>query len=79
MSMQENFRTARQYIDLMLEGGISSEQLVRHYLGAIEQTDGELNAWVSVCEENAISQAQANDQLRKKGCPLAFCMESRSV
>ena len=53
----------------MLEGGISSEQLVRHYLGAIEQTDGELNAWVSVSEENAISQAQANDQLRKKGMP----------
>ena len=67
--MHDNTRTARQYIDLMLEGTISSEQLVQHYLDTIDQTDGNIRAWANVDRSNAIGQAQSMDQLRKKGMP----------
>ena len=69
MIMHENIRTARQYIDLMLQGVISSEKLVRHYLDTIDQTDSDINAWINISQRNAINQAQSLDQLRKKGMP----------
>ncbi len=68
-SMHDNTRTARQYIDLMLEGVISSEHLVVHYLDTIDQTDGDIKAWASIDRRNAIGQARSMDQLRKKGMP----------
>lgn len=67
--MHENTRTARQYVDLMLEGVISSEHLVQHYLDSIDQTDGIINAWASIDQNTAIAQARRMDQLRKKGMP----------
>ena len=67
--MHENTKTARQYIDFMLEGVISSEHLVQHYLDAVDQTDGDIGAWASIDQNNAIAQARSMDQLRKKGMP----------
>ncbi|MDE0308280.1 MAG: amidase [Acidiferrobacterales bacterium] len=67
--MHDNTRTARQYIELMLEGAMSSERLVQHCLDTIGQTDGDIKAWASLDQANAISQARSMDQLRKRGMP----------
>ena len=50
MIMHENIRTARQYIDLMLQGVISSEKLVRHYLDTIDQTDSDILSLIHISE-----------------------------
>ncbi|NQV70756.1 MAG: Asp-tRNA(Asn)/Glu-tRNA(Gln) amidotransferase subunit GatA [Pseudohongiella sp.] len=67
-------------------GDISSVELTQAYLNRIAQYNGELNAFITVCEESALEQAKAADVARAKGdtssllgIPLAhkdiFCTE----
>lgn len=45
----------------------SSEELTRHYLSRIAKLDGSLNSYITVTEEQAITEAKAADTLRANG------------
>jgi aspartyl-tRNA(Asn)/glutamyl-tRNA(Gln) amidotransferase subunit A len=67
-------------------GDISSVELTQHYLDRIKTHNADLNAFITVTEDNALKQAKAADQLLQQktagvltGIPLAhkdiFCTE----
>jgi len=62
--------SAVQAAENIRSGVISSVELVKACLQRIEDTDGEIKAWVHLDAENAIAQAQALDEIRFKGLPL---------
>ncbi len=41
---------------------VSPVELVRHYLEVIDKKDGEIKAWVTVLEDQAIEQAKSIEQ-----------------
>ena len=43
-------------------GDISSVELTQHYLDRIQSHNSQLNAYITVCEDNALEQARAADQ-----------------
>ncbi len=45
----------------------SSRELTRHFLARIRKFDGELNSFITVCDELALQQADAADALRATG------------
>jgi len=45
----------------------SSIELTRHFLNRIRQHDGALNSFITVCEEQALTQAAAADAVRAAG------------
>lgn len=45
----------------------SSRELTRHFLDRIKKHDGELNSFITVCEELALQQADAADATRAAG------------
>lgn len=48
-------------------GDISSVEITQAYLDRIAQCNGELNAFITVCEESALQQAAAADKARAGG------------
>lgn len=54
--------TIKQMSEKLHSGEITSVQLTQHYLDRISQYDGDLNAFVTVSPELAISMAEAADQ-----------------
>ncbi len=54
--------TIKQMSEKLHSGEITSVQLTQHYLDRISQYDGDLNAFVTVTPELAISMAEAADQ-----------------
>jgi aspartyl-tRNA(Asn)/glutamyl-tRNA(Gln) amidotransferase subunit A len=54
--------TIKQMNEKLHSGEITSVQLTQHYLDRISQYDGDLNAFVTVTPELAISMAEAADQ-----------------
>jgi aspartyl-tRNA(Asn)/glutamyl-tRNA(Gln) amidotransferase subunit A len=50
-------------------GALSSEELVRESLSAIERRDTLLNAFITVTAESALGQARETDRLRAQGSP----------
>lgn len=46
---------------------ISSVELTQHYLDRIKQYNAKLNAFITVCEEQALAQAKQADQDRENG------------
>lgn len=53
-------------------GDISSVELTQAYLNRIAQYNGELNAFITVCEESALEQAKAADVARANGSTKAL-------
>ncbi|MDA3807445.1 MAG: Asp-tRNA(Asn)/Glu-tRNA(Gln) amidotransferase subunit GatA [Thiomicrorhabdus sp.] len=54
--------TIKQMSEKLHSGEITSVQLTQHYLDRISQYDGDLNAFVTVTPELALSMAEAADQ-----------------
>ena len=52
------------------EGTLTSVDLVKACLARIDQTDGELKAWVHLDPEHALAQAAELDAIRQNGKPL---------
>ncbi len=48
-------------------GEFSSVELTQEYLQEIAKQNGDLNAYITVCDELALSQAQAADETRSQG------------
>ncbi len=51
-------------------GLISSVELVKACLQRIQDSDGAIKAWVHLDAEHALAQAEALDEIRRKGLPL---------
>lgn len=79
-------KTIAEQSQALASGEISSVELTRRYLDRIQQLDTELNSYITVTEELALSQAKAADEQRAAGTanvmtgiPLAhkdlFCTE----
>jgi len=51
----------------LAKGEFSSVELTQAYLQKIAQENSDLNAYVTVCEELALSQARAADEIRSQG------------
>ncbi len=62
-------KPAREYVQLIKQGVLTSESLVRHYLDVIKQTDEKIRAWVHVDPEHALDQARTLDEIRRRGQP----------
>lgn len=59
--------TIKQMSEKLHAGEITSVQLTQHYLDRISQYDAELNAFVTVTPELAISMAEAADKMLAAG------------
>ncbi len=55
------------------KGEISSVELTRAYLDRIGQLNNELNAFITICEDQALAQAGAADQRLADGDPSPVC------
>ena len=53
--------------DMLTSGEISCVELTQRYLDAIENSDKELNAYITVTPETALAQAKAVDEKLKRG------------
>jgi len=51
----------------LANGEFSSLELTQEYLRQIASENGDLNAFITVCEEQAMAQARAADEARSKG------------
>lgn len=51
----------------MASGTISSVELTQSYLSRIHEVNDSLNAFITVCDDSALEQARAADQLRANG------------
>jgi Asp-tRNA(Asn)/Glu-tRNA(Gln) amidotransferase A subunit family amidase len=62
--------TARQLIQQMTTGQLTSESVVTQCLAHIEKTDAKIKAWAHVDTDGALAQAKAMDQRRAQGKTL---------
>ena len=60
-----NTLTTSELSDLITNGNISSEELVRATLDSIQSNDSKLNSFITVNEENSIKQAKKIDKEMK--------------
>jgi len=70
MAQELTERTASELLPLLARGDVSAEALTGQFLQAIQQRDAKVRAFLHVDEGNALAQARAVDQKRKKGDPL---------
>jgi amidase len=64
------FLPALEQARLIREGELSPVELVQHYLDRIERLDPELNAYVTVCAEQALAEASSPRPGPFSGVPL---------
>jgi aspartyl-tRNA(Asn)/glutamyl-tRNA(Gln) amidotransferase subunit A len=65
MSMHEKNLT--ELVAGLRAGDYSSVELTQHFIDRIKQLDGELNSFITLCEESALEQAKAADAKLKGG------------
>ena len=53
--------------DLLRRGEVSSEELTRHFLNRISELDPKVKAYITITEEEALSQAREADKALKAG------------
>ena len=69
------FRPAIELAGMVRSGEVSARDLVEASLASIGRLNGELNAFVTLCEERAIAEADAvaaNDERPLAGVPIAI-------
>ena len=59
--------TVHELADMLERGETTSEEIVRSYFDRIKEKDGQVKAYVSTMEEEAMAQAKAIDARRKAG------------
>jgi aspartyl-tRNA(Asn)/glutamyl-tRNA(Gln) amidotransferase subunit A len=62
--------TAGALLDLLSRGEVTSAALTQEFLGAIQQRDGVLGAFLHVHADGALAQARSVDERRASGEPL---------
>jgi aspartyl-tRNA(Asn)/glutamyl-tRNA(Gln) amidotransferase subunit A len=58
--------------DGLARGDFSSRELTQHFLTRIQQFDGQLNSFITVCADNSLAQADAADIARANGSAHAL-------
>jgi aspartyl-tRNA(Asn)/glutamyl-tRNA(Gln) amidotransferase subunit A len=53
--------------DGLARGDFSSRELTQHFLTRIKQYDAQLNSFITICEQQALQQADAADAARANG------------
>ena len=66
-------RTIAGLARALRDGETSSVELTRHYLDRINQANSDLNAFITLCEEQALTQAKAADQRLADGEASPVC------
>ena len=61
------YKSVIEILDAIKKKDISSSELTRYYLNQIKEKDTDLNCFISVTEEAAISKAQEIDNEISKG------------
>ena len=64
-------RSALAHAEAMAKGAYSSAELTRAYLLRIKERESTVGAYLTVCEEQAMAQAQASDSRRAHGSLLS--------
>ena len=73
------FLTATEQAELIRRGEVSSRELVELYLGRIERLDPELNAFVTVCGEEAVAAEPADGPFRGVPFPVKDLQETAGI
>lgn len=84
--MMEDMPNLSELASRLAAGEFSSRELTEHFLLRIQEHDGKLNSYITVCRENALAQADAADRLLRSGnggaltgipfaCKDIFCTE----
>lgn len=60
-------KKAHELIDLMEKGEVSSVEITKAHLDRISAVDEKVGAYLTVCEKEALAQAETVDQKRKAG------------
>lgn len=63
--------TAAELSALLAEGKLSSVEITKAYLSAIEKEDGQIRSYITVTAEKALADAAASDERRAKNAPLS--------
>lgn len=62
--------TIRECVALIADGRLTAKQMVESCFECIEATESTLNAWQYLDKEHALQQAEALDEIRRRGEPL---------
>jgi len=62
--------TARECVEHIASGALTSEEVVQHHLALIEQSDAQIKAWQNLDKDRALMTAQMLDDVRRRGEPL---------
>jgi Asp-tRNA(Asn)/Glu-tRNA(Gln) amidotransferase A subunit family amidase len=68
-SRKTDFSTVRGQVELVRKGALTSEEIVKDCLSAIDATDSKIGAWKHLDSEYALSQAKSLDEIRRTGQP----------
>ncbi len=60
-------RSVTELSAMLQAGEVSSVELTRYFLDRIKNSDDKLNSFISVCEEQAMAQAEESDEKLKAG------------
>jgi aspartyl-tRNA(Asn)/glutamyl-tRNA(Gln) amidotransferase subunit A len=60
-------KTVKELSEGLAQGEFSSVELTQHYLDRIKEKDGAINSFITVTEEQALSEAKAADNTRAEG------------
>lgn len=66
-------QTLAQQAQALAKGDYSARELTQHYLQRIQQLDGQLNSFITVTAEQALTSADAADAARKAGNTSPLC------
>ena len=62
--------TARECVEHIVSGALTSEEVVQHHLALIEQSDAQIKAWQNLDKDRALMTAKMLDDVRRRGEPL---------
>lgn len=68
--MTANFLSAREAIQAIHDGNITSQDLIKDCLERIVEFDGTVGAWIHLDPDHALKQAREADDQRSRGMPL---------
>lgn len=63
--------TVAELSKMLAKGAVSSTEITRAYLSAIEKEDGEIRSYITVTADRALADAAAADERRSKNAPLS--------
>ena len=63
--------TVHELMDKLASGEVTSEEITKSYFDRIKEKDGDVKAYISTMEEEALAKARKIDEDRKAGRPVS--------